>query len=39
MAAHNPLAAKLAMAAGFDAVWGSAFLTPRLLSMDTLTWK
>src|SRR6476646_2895334 len=25
MAAHNPLAAKLAAAAGFDAVWGSGF--------------
>ena len=25
MAAHNPLAAKLATAAGFDAVWGSGF--------------
>jgi phosphoenolpyruvate phosphomutase len=25
MAAHNPLAAKLAMEAGFDAVWGSGF--------------
>jgi 2-methylisocitrate lyase-like PEP mutase family enzyme len=25
MAAHNPLAAKLAAEAGFDAVWGSGF--------------
>src|ERR1700693_1049078 len=25
MAAHNPLAAKLAAAAGFDAIWGSGF--------------
>jgi 2-methylisocitrate lyase-like PEP mutase family enzyme len=25
MAAHNPLAAKLAARAGFDAVWGSGF--------------
>jgi phosphonopyruvate hydrolase len=25
MAAHNPLAAKLATAAGFDAIWGSGF--------------
>jgi phosphonopyruvate hydrolase len=25
MAAHNPLAAKLALEAGFDAVWGSGF--------------
>lgn len=25
MAAHNPLAAKLASAAGFDAIWGSGF--------------
>src|SRR5438105_15185425 len=25
MAAHNPLAAKLAARAGFDAIWGSGF--------------
>src|SRR5215469_7616167 len=25
MAAHNPLAAKLAAATGFDAIWGSGF--------------
>src|ERR1700757_2908640 len=25
MAAHNPLAAKLAASAGFDAIWGSGF--------------
>jgi phosphoenolpyruvate phosphomutase len=25
MAAHNPLAAKLAANAGFDAIWGSGF--------------
>lgn len=25
MAAHNPLAAKLATQAGFDAIWGSGF--------------
>src|SRR5437588_11103398 len=25
MAAHNPLAAKLAAEAGFDAIWGSGF--------------
>ena len=25
MAAHNPLAAKLAQEAGFDAIWGSGF--------------
>ena len=25
MAAHNPLAAKLATGAGFDAIWGSGF--------------
>src|SRR5580704_14381544 len=25
MAAHNPLAAKLAATAGFDAIWGSGF--------------
>jgi hypothetical protein len=25
MAAHNPLAAKLAAAAGFDAIWGSGY--------------
>src|SRR5271156_868463 len=25
MAAHNPLAAKLAAGAGFDAIWGSGF--------------
>ena len=25
MAAHNPLAAKLAVNAGFDAIWGSGF--------------
>jgi 2-methylisocitrate lyase-like PEP mutase family enzyme len=25
MAAHNPLAAKLAAQAGFDAIWGSGF--------------
>jgi len=25
MAAHNPLATKLAAAAGFDAIWGSGF--------------
>jgi phosphonopyruvate hydrolase len=43
MAAHNPLAAKLAMEAGFDAVWGSgfelsaSFAVPdaNILSMDT----
>lgn len=43
MAAHNPLAAKLAAAAGFDAVWGSGFelsasyAVPdaNILSMDT----
>jgi len=43
MAAHNPLAAKLAIDAGFDAVWGSGFelsasyAVPdaNILSMDT----
>lgn len=43
MAAHNPLAAKLAAAAGFDAIWGSGFelsasyAVPdaNILSMDT----
>jgi 2-methylisocitrate lyase-like PEP mutase family enzyme len=25
MSAHNPLAAKLAAGAGFDAIWGSGF--------------
>ena len=25
MAAHNPLSAKLAAQAGFDAIWGSGF--------------
>src|SRR5438045_8896849 len=43
MAAHNPLAAKLAAAAGFDAVWGSGFelsasyAVPdaNILSLDT----
>src|SRR5437660_11237453 len=43
MAAHNPLAAKLAARAGFDAIWGSGFelsasyAVPdaRILSMDS----
>src|SRR5258707_13077264 len=43
MAAHNPLAAKLAAMAGFDAIWGSGFelsasyAVPdaNILSMDT----
>src|SRR6201984_373489 len=43
MAPHNPLAAKLAAAAGFDAIWGSGFeLSPaisvpdaNILSVDT----
>jgi phosphonopyruvate hydrolase len=43
MAAHNPLSAKLAAAAGFDAIWGSGFelsasyAVPdaNILSMDT----
>jgi phosphonopyruvate hydrolase len=43
MAAHNPLAAKLAAAAGFDAIWGSGFELSAsyavpdasILSMDT----
>ncbi len=43
MAAHNPLAAKLAAAAGFDAIWGSgfelsaAYAVPdaNILSLDT----
>ena len=43
MAAHNPLAAKLAANAGFDAIWGSGFelsasyAVPdaNILSMDT----
>jgi phosphonopyruvate hydrolase len=43
MAAHNPLAAKLAAEAGFDAIWGSGFelsasyAVPdaNILSMDT----
>ena len=43
MAAHNPLAAKLAAAAGFDAIWGSGFelsasyAVPdaNILAMDT----
>src|SRR5581483_8484991 len=43
MAAHNPLAAKLAAQAGFDAIWGSgfelsaSFAVPdaSILSMDT----
>jgi phosphoenolpyruvate phosphomutase len=42
MAAHNPLAAKLAASAGFDAIWGSGFELPAsyavpkvsILSMD-----
>src|SRR5712675_794865 len=43
MAAHNPLAAKLAANAGFDAIWGSGFELSAsyavpdasILSMDT----
>lgn len=43
MAAHSPLAAKLAAEAGFDAIWGSGFELPaayavpdaNILSVDT----
>lgn len=41
MAAHNPLAAKLAADAGFDAIWGSGFelsasyAVPVIADLDT----
>ena len=46
MAAHNPLAAKLAAGAGFDAIWGSGFelsasyaVPDASISPWTSTWR